>query len=162
MVSPQNKGKKRATILVVDDTPENLVFVSEMLKDDYEVKAATNGQTALAIVEKFAIDLILLDVVMPGMDGYEVCRQIKAKKTGQDIPVIFLTSKSKGEDQEFGFSVAPPITSKSLSATDHHGANPYSPRKQSSKDFLHDQNAFLEAGSTAQAQRAERHPGCHH
>lgn len=146
MVSPQNKGKKRATILVVDDTPENLVFVSEMLKDDYEVKAATNGQTALAIVEKFAIDLILLDVVMPGMDGYEVCRQIKAKKTGQDIPVIFLTSKSKGEDQEFGFSVgaadyikkplSPPITMARIRI---HLEN------KASKDFLHDQNAFLEA-----------------
>ncbi|NGN98777.1 two-component system response regulator [Grimontia sp. S25] len=146
MVSPENNAKKRATILVVDDTPENLVFVSEMLKNDYEVKAATNGQTALAIVEKFSIDLILLDVVMPGMDGYEVCRQIKAKKGGGDIPVIFLTSKSKAEDQEFGFSVgaadyikkplSPPITMARIRI---HLEN------KASKDFLHDQNEFLEA-----------------
>ncbi|PKF49628.1 response regulator [Enterovibrio nigricans] len=146
MLSPENNPKKRATILVVDDTPENLVFVSEMLKEKYEVKAATNGQTALAIVEKFSIDLILLDVVMPGMDGYEVCRQIKAKKYGNDIPVIFLTSKSKAEDQEFGFSVgaadyikkplSPPITMARIKI---HLEN------KASKDFLADQNEFLEA-----------------
>ncbi|WP_394213417.1 two-component system response regulator [Enterovibrio calviensis] len=146
MVSPESKQKKRATILVVDDTPENLVFVSEMLKDSYEVKAATNGQTALAIVEKFSIDLILLDVVMPGMDGYEVCRQIKAKKSACDIPVIFLTSKSKAEDQEFGFTVgaadyikkplSPPITMARIKI---HLEN------KASQDFLHDQNEYLEA-----------------
>ncbi|WP_325893544.1 response regulator [Grimontia sp. NTOU-MAR1] len=146
MVPPENNSKKRATILVVDDTPENLVFVSEMLKDNYEVKAATNGKTALAIVEKFSIDLILLDVVMPGMDGYEVCRQLKAKRDCSDIPVIFLTSKSKTEDQEFGFSVgaadyinkplSPPIT---MSRIKIHLEN------KASKDFLHDQNEFLEA-----------------
>lgn len=146
MVSPENTPKKRATILVVDDTPENLVFVSEMLKDNYDVKAATNGQTALAIVEKFTIDLILLDVVMPGMDGYEVCRQIKAKKGASDIPVIFLTSKYKSEDQEYGFSVgaadyikkplSPPIT---LARIKIHLEN------KASKDFLHNQNEYLEA-----------------
>ncbi|MEZ8030285.1 two-component system response regulator [Enterovibrio norvegicus] len=146
MLSPEIKTNKRATVLVVDDTPENLVFVSEMLRDKYEVKAATNGQTALAIVEKFSIDLILLDVVMPGMDGYEVCRQIKAKKSAHDIPVIFLTSKSKTEDQEYGFSVgaadyimkpmSPPITMARIKI---HLEN------KASQDFLHNQNEFLEA-----------------
>ncbi|ATF09911.1 response regulator [Candidatus Enterovibrio altilux] len=146
MLLPKSNSDKRATILIVDDTPENLIFVSEMLKDKYEVKAATNGKTALAIVEKFSIDLILLDVVMLGMDGYEVCRKIKTQKMAQDIPIIFLTSKSKLEDQEFGFSVgaadyikkpmSPPITMARIKI---HLAN------KASQDFLHNQNEFLEA-----------------
>lgn len=147
MESPKRHAKKRATILVVDDTPENLVFVTEMLKTKYEVKAATNGQTALIIAEKFPIDLVLLDVVMPGMDGYEVCQKIKLQqKNNHDIPVIFLTSKSKIEDQEYGFSVgaadyinkplSPPITMARIKI---HLEN------KASKDFLHDQNEFLES-----------------
>ncbi len=146
MLLPEKKPTKKPIILVVDDTPENLIFVSEMLKKEYVVKAATNGETALAIVEKFPIDLILLDVVMPLMDGYEVCRRIKEKKDGQNIPVIFLTSKSKTEDQAFGFSVgaadyikkplSPPIT---LARIKIHLEN------KASRDFLHDQNKFLES-----------------
>ncbi len=145
MLSTENYLKKRPTILVVDDTPENLAFISEILKYKYEVKVAINGKTALTIVDRFSIDLILLDVIMPGMNGYEVCRQIKAKKNGHSIPVIFLTSKSKAKDQEFGFSVgaadyinkpmSPPIT---MARINIHLEN------KASSDFLHDQNAFLE------------------
>lgn len=146
MLLPVNTSKKRPVVLVVDDTPENLVFVSEMLTPKYDVKAATNGKIALAIVDKFPIDLILLDVVMPEMDGYEVCRKIKEKKSAQNIPVIFLTSRSKTEDQEFGFSVgaadyiskplSPPIT---LARIKIHLEN------KAIQDFLHNQNEFLES-----------------
>ncbi|RXJ73893.1 hypothetical protein CS022_06235 [Veronia nyctiphanis] len=73
-------GEKKPIILVVDDTPENLVYMTELLKENYEIKAATSGQNALTIFDRFQVDLILLDIVMPDMDGYEVCRQIKAEK----------------------------------------------------------------------------------
>jgi len=71
-----NENKKKFTILAVDDTPENLDVVKGILGRDYVVKVAINGPMALKITEKQAPDLILLDVMMPGMDGYEVCRRL--------------------------------------------------------------------------------------
>ena len=68
---------EKATILAVDDTPENLDVVKGLLSDDYIVKAATSGAMALKIIEKQKPDLVLLDIMMPGMDGYEVCEHLK-------------------------------------------------------------------------------------
>ena len=80
-------------ILVVDDTPDNLIMMSELLKDEYKVKVANNGEKALKISQsQTPPDLILLDIMMPVMDGYEVCRQLKANPQTQHIPVIFLTA----------------------------------------------------------------------
>ena len=76
---------KKATILAVDDTPENLDVVKGLLGDDYIVKAATSGAMALKIIEKQKPDLVLLDIMMPGMDGYEVCRAPEGQSTEHGI-----------------------------------------------------------------------------
>ena len=97
---------EKATILVVDDTPDNLTFISGLLKDDYRVKVANNGEKALTIAQSAnPPDLILLDIMMPGLDGYEVCRQLKANPQTQDIPIIFLTAKSNIEDERKGLEL---------------------------------------------------------
>jgi adenylate cyclase len=99
-------GADKKLILVVDDTPTNIAVVSGLLKDSFQTKVATNGEKALAIAtgpEK--PDLILLDVMMPGMDGYEVCRKLKDNPATRDVPVIFLTAKTEEIDEEKGFDV---------------------------------------------------------
>ena len=96
----------RPTILIVDDTPDNIMLLSRLLKDKYHTKVATNGSTALQVAGATPdLDLILLDVMMPGMDGYETCRQLKANPATSDIPVIFLTAKNQIEDEAMGLSV---------------------------------------------------------
>ena len=84
----------RPVVLAVDDTPENLDVVKGLLTPTYVVKAAVNGMMALKIAEKQSPDLILLDIRMPQMDGYEVCRRLKANEATAGIPVIFLTGES--------------------------------------------------------------------
>jgi adenylate cyclase len=99
-------GAERKLVLIVDDTPTNVSVVSGVLKDSFRTKVATNGEKALAIAsgpEK--PDLILLDVMMPGMDGFEVCRRLKANPDTADIPIIFLTAKTDSIDEEKGFEV---------------------------------------------------------
>jgi phosphoserine phosphatase RsbU/P len=94
------------SILIVDDTPINLGVISGALKDSFNTKVATNGEKALAIASaEEKPDLILLDVMMPGMDGYEVCRRLKANPATQNIPVIFLTGQTGTEDETRGFEV---------------------------------------------------------
>ena len=94
------------TVLVVDDTPGNIDVLDGVLKQDYRVKVAINGKKALEIARSEAPpDLILLDVMMPGMDGFEVCRQLKATDATRNIPVIFVTAKSEVEDEEIGFDL---------------------------------------------------------
>ena len=96
----------RPTILIVDDTPDNIMLLSRLLKDKYHTKVATNGSTALQVAAATPdLDLVLLDVMMPGMDGYETCRQLKANPATADIPVIFLTAKNQIEDEAMGLSV---------------------------------------------------------
>ncbi|WP_207234111.1 MULTISPECIES: two-component system response regulator [Shewanella] len=96
---------KKATVLTVDDTVTNIEVVKGVLADDYLVQAALNGPVALKIIAKHKPDLILLDVMMPDMDGYEVCRQLKANDETKDIPVIFLTAKSQEEDETKGLAL---------------------------------------------------------
>jgi len=94
------------TILIVDDTPINIGVISGALKDSFATKVATSGDKALAIASgKDKPDLILLDILMPEMDGYEVCRRLKADPDTRDIPVIFLTSQTEAEDETKGFEV---------------------------------------------------------
>src|SRR5882762_5261645 len=93
-------------ILIVDDTPVNLGVISGALKDLYKTKVATNGERALALASADEKpDLILLDVMMPGMDGYEVCSRLKADPATCEIPVIFLTGQTSVEDETRGFEV---------------------------------------------------------
>ncbi len=93
------------TILVVDDAPENLSILGELLSK-YKVKVALNGEKALKILELNPnIDLILLDVMMPGIDGFEVAKRIKANPLIQNIPVVFITGKSDAESFVQGFEI---------------------------------------------------------
>ncbi|MYN44595.1 response regulator [Pseudoduganella sp. FT93W] len=97
--------QQRKTVLIVDDTPDNITLLAGLLKDQYNTKVATSGATALQIVASSQVDLILLDIMMPGMDGYETCRRLKADPASSGIPVIFLTAKSQPEDEAKGRSV---------------------------------------------------------
>ena len=100
------KALRQDTILIVDDTPINIGVISGALKDTYKTKVATNGEKALAIASgEEKPDLILLDVMMPVMDGYEVCRRLKANSNTQNIPVIFLTGQTGTENETMGFEV---------------------------------------------------------
>ena len=102
---PLDAGRKQ-TVLVVDDGPDNLEILAEVLKDHFTVRVASNGEQALkAALVKPKPDVILLDIMMPGMDGYEVCRRLKSRAITADIPVIFLTSKNAIEDAQLGFDV---------------------------------------------------------
>lgn len=96
--------EEKKTILIVDDTPTNIDVVMRVLSQIYHVQAAINGELALKIIAKKVPDLILLDIMMPGIDGYETCRRIKANPETANIPVIFLTAKSEAEDEEKGLS----------------------------------------------------------
>ncbi|MCK6450270.1 MAG: two-component system response regulator [Alphaproteobacteria bacterium] len=137
---------QRSTILAVDDAAENLQLLTTLLKDRYRVRAAISGERALKIVATPPMtDLILLDVDMPGIDGYEVCRRLKRDDGTRDIPVIFLTSRSDVKDEQTGFDVgavdyiakpiSPPIL---LARVNTHLTN------KAAKDFLRDKNVYLE------------------
>ncbi len=98
--------KTKPTILIVDDTPDNIMLLSRLLKEKYNTKVATNGNTALSIAASSPdLDLILLDVMMPDVDGYETCRLLKANPATADIPVIFLTAKGLVEDEAMGLTM---------------------------------------------------------
>lgn len=96
---------EQQTVLVVDDTPENIDVLVGVLKESYKVKAAINGEMALKIARAAPPDIILLDIMMPGIDGYEVCRQLKADDQTRAIPIIFVTAKIGTEDQIKGLEL---------------------------------------------------------
>lgn len=97
---------RKPKVLIVDDTPENIQVLMETLKGQYTIVAAINGEKALklALTEPLP-DLILLDIMMPEMDGYEVCRRLKSEESTKNIPVIFVTAKSEVEDETLGFEL---------------------------------------------------------
>ncbi|MHB1013978.1 MAG: response regulator [Desulfurivibrionaceae bacterium] len=136
----------KPSVLVVDDTPDNLTLMFSLLKEHYTVKGASNGERALKIARSDnPPDLILLDIMMPGLSGYDVCRELKADPATSDIPIIFLTAMSEMEDEKLGLEtgavdyitkpVSPPIV---LARIKTHLEN------KVARDFLKDQNAFLE------------------
>lgn len=137
---------ERRTILVVDDMPEIVALISATLESDYDVRVATNGSKALQIVGSLhPPDLILLDIGLPGMDGYQVCESLQADRLTRDIPVIFLTGKTDIQDEIKGFE---------LGAVDYI-TKPLSPPKLrariktqlmllDAKHFLKRQNSLLE------------------
>ena len=146
-MSDHSLYSERQTILVVDDTPDNIALLSALLKERYKVRAANNGERALAIAAgQPRPDLILLDIMMPGMDGYEVCERLKVDPHTADIPVIFLTAKVQVEDEEFGLRlgavdyitkpISPPIV---LARVETHLT------LKRARQFLQDRNAYLEA-----------------
>ncbi|ATX82422.1 Adenylate cyclase, class 3 [Mariprofundus ferrinatatus] len=98
--------QEKATILVVDDTPENIDVLRGILRSEYKVKVAINGEQALKLCfSDSPPDLILLDIMMPGMDGYEVCRRLKESPRSEGIPVIFVTAMNETRDEVQGFEV---------------------------------------------------------
>lgn len=133
-----NKTISRQTILVVDDTPENIDVLRGILSDDYRVKAAINGEKALKIAFASPPDLILLDIMMPKMNGYEVCQKLKQNPRTKRIPVIFVTAMGEIEDETRGFE---------LGAVDYI-TKPVSPpivrARVQSQLALYDQNRVLE------------------
>ena len=143
-LTPSAAGK--SVILVIDDAPQNLTLMDELLSDLYTVKVAPNGLRGLKIANQIpSPDLILLDVMMPDMDGYTVCRQLKELPATRDIPVIFLTAKTQLADEQQGFAVgavdyiakpiSPPIL---LARVGTHLA------LRQAACFLRNQNAYLE------------------
>jgi putative two-component system response regulator len=136
----------RQSILIVDDTAENLTLMNGLLKDDYHTKIANNGERALKIAAESPPDLVLLDIMMPGMDGYEVCRRLKADAATRHIPVIFLTAKVEIEDEQKGFDagavdyitkpISPPIVLARVKTQ---------LMLKAAADFLRDKNAYLES-----------------
>lgn len=97
---------KQQTILIVDDAKGNINVLAELLRADFKIRAATSGAKALDIAfSDNPPDLILLDVVMPEMDGYEVCKRLKASSQTKNIPIIFITGNVSEEDEIYGFSL---------------------------------------------------------
>ena len=97
-------GAKK-TILIVDDAHENISIIKAILIHDYILKGSTSGSQALRIIQVEPPDLILLDVIMPEMDGYEVCRRLKSSEATCDIPVIFITAKNQTEYETLGMEM---------------------------------------------------------
>jgi len=97
--------KKKATLLVVDDMPANIHLLATSLMDDYEILVATSGADALELIQGRLPDLILLDVIMPGMSGHEVCRKLKEDPQTRRIPVIFITGQNEESDELKGLNL---------------------------------------------------------
>ncbi|MCY1394362.1 Cyclic di-GMP phosphodiesterase response regulator RpfG [compost metagenome] len=135
-----------ATVLVVDDTPDNLMLMADLLKDRYRVKAANSGETALRVLQNNPLpDLILLDIMMPGLSGHDVARLLQQDPRTRQIPIIFLTALASMENEIQGLE---------LGAVDYI-TKPISPplvlarvqtqlKIKAAADFLRDQNDFLE------------------
>jgi sigma-B regulation protein RsbU (phosphoserine phosphatase) len=98
--------QERQTVLLVDDNATNLQVLYQTLKDlGPRVLIARSGETALSIVRETVPDLVLLDIMMPGMDGYEVCRQLQADTLTRSIPVVFVTGHATEEEQQRGLAM---------------------------------------------------------
>ena len=144
---PDASNVEKPTVLVVDDTPDNVTLIASLLKDQYRVKVANNGERALKIAQEPQAqpDLILLDIMMPGLSGYEVCEILKRDVRTRHIPIIFLTAMTSTEDETKGLNmgaadfitkpVNPPIVLARVATQ---------LQVKAAADFLRDQNDFLE------------------
>ena len=137
----------KPTILVVDDTPDNIDLLRAVLEDDYRTKIAVNGERALKIAAGAdQPDLILLDIMMPGMSGYDVCRALKADAATADIPVIFVTAMSEVADEQLGLALgAVDYITKPISAPLVLARIKTQLGMKRMQDFLRDQNHYLES-----------------
>lgn len=99
-----NDVTTKQKILIVDDEPTNIDLLRSILSD-YEIMATCDGNEALKACSKNPPDLILLDIIMPGMDGYEVCKRLKNNQTTNDIPIIFITAKTSAQDEAKGIEL---------------------------------------------------------
>ena len=97
--------KNKPTILIVDDTKTNIDILLELLSDQYDLIVALDGKSAIQTLKEDSVDLILLDIMMPEMDGYEVCKVLKSDENTKDIPVIFITAKTDENSIERAYEV---------------------------------------------------------
>ncbi len=141
-----SKFTDNSTILIVDDTPQNIDILVESLHDPYTLLVATNGLEALDVVNENIPDLILLDIMMPELDGFEVCKRLKDRFETKDIPVIFLTAATDISKKTKGFElgavdyITKPFDIREVkSRVETHLTNKYA------SDFLKDQNKTLES-----------------
>ncbi|MBF0290285.1 MAG: response regulator [SAR324 cluster bacterium] len=105
VISSNQENSTEGIVLIVDDQPESIDIIKSALDSYFITKIATRGEVALKIAQSGNVDLILLDVMMPGMDGYAVCRKLKRNPVTQDIPIIFQTSKNSYEDEAIGLEL---------------------------------------------------------
>lgn len=141
--------EEKRTILVVDDTPTNIALLVNILKSDYRTKVATSGEKALTVAFGPEVpDLILLDVMMPGMDGFTVCAKLKENPATRNIPVIFVTGASDQDDEEKGLA---------LGAVDYI-IKPVSPALVTARVAAHLELARYRAGS----RQSGNCPSCGH
>ncbi|WP_418186453.1 diguanylate cyclase domain-containing protein [Aliarcobacter lanthieri] len=97
---------RKPTILIVDDMTTNLLILSDLLKDEYDIKVAKSGTKALEILDvSNDIDLVLLDIEMPDINGYDVCRKLKNNNKTKNLPIVFITAKNSEEDEEFALNL---------------------------------------------------------
>ena len=143
---PEHAQKPIATVLVVDDTPDNLTLMGSLLREHFQVKVANHGEKALKIaLSDTPPDLILLDITMPQMDGYEVWRRREAGPGGRGMPVVWLAARAEPDDERAGLAlgavdyitkpISPPIL---LARVNTHLA------LKATSDFLRDKSAYLE------------------
>ncbi len=100
-----SEDTKKQTVLIVDDSPTNLSLLNTALKNDYETLGADTGEKALSILAEKDVDLILLDIIMPDLDGHEICARIKSAESTANIPIIFITAKNEMEDETRGLEL---------------------------------------------------------
>lgn len=106
MEQPLTNNKSKGNILVVDDTPANLRLLTNLLRESgYEVRPASNGHLALRTVESILPDLILLDIMMPDLDGYEVCQRLKSSERSRNVPIIFISAINETMDKVKAFNL---------------------------------------------------------
>ena len=136
----------KPTVLVVDDAADNLEVISGLLKGLYKVKVAANGEKGLQIARSDSPpDLVLLDIMMPEISGYEVCTQLKADPATHHIPIIFLTALSSAEDERKGLELgAEDYVTKPISPAILLARVKTHLRIKAAVDFLRDKNAWLE------------------
>ncbi|MES2185145.1 MAG: two-component system response regulator [Pseudomonadota bacterium] len=133
-------------ILVVDDTPDNLTLAAGLLKDLYRVRVANSGEKALKLVHDSPPDLILLDIMMPGLSGYDVCTALKTDSATRHIPIIFLTAMIAKEEEKKGLDLgAADFITKPLNPPVLLARVATQLKVKAAADFLRDQNEFLEA-----------------
>ncbi len=147
----------RPTVLVVDDADENLMLMESILAKEYSLKLCNKGKDALDYAFASPPDLILLDVMMPDIDGFETCRRLKANQLLEDVPVIFITSKNEDEYEEYGFAVgASDFIHKPINAAIVKARVKTHLKIKFVKDYLRNENLRLETGlNQSSSERAE-------
>jgi len=137
---------EKSTILVIDDTADNLTLIANLLKPFYRVKVTNSGEKGLSYIHDNTLpDLILLDIMMPGISGYDVLTRLKADQTTRFIPVVFLTAMSSPEDEKKGLELgAVDYITKPISAPILLARIKTQLQNKAMSEFLRDRNSFLE------------------